>query len=134
MATKRFIRLCAQSGLPALTPHGLRHTHATVLLRALVHPRVVQERLGHSSIQVTLDVYSHAVPALQGDAAARFAEIVDQVEESETRGVVNNWQQMSARPVTSHPGQRAKPALTSSFIESGCRDLNPGSLVPQIKP
>jgi integrase len=48
-----------------------------VLLRALTHPKVVQERLGHSSIQVTLDVYSHAVPALQGDAAARFAELID---------------------------------------------------------
>jgi integrase len=78
--TKRFARLVRDSGLPAVKFHGLRHTHATVLLRALVHPKVVQERLGHSSIQVTLDVYSHAVPALQGDAAARFAEIVDQAE------------------------------------------------------
>jgi len=75
--TKRFARLVRDSGLPTITVHGLRHTHATVLLRALVHPKVVQERLGHSSIQVTLDVYSHAVPALQGDAAIRFAEIVD---------------------------------------------------------
>ena len=75
--TKRFARLVRHSGLPTITVHGLRHTHATVLLRALVHPKVVQERLGHSSIQVTLDVYSHAVPALQGDAAIRFAEIVD---------------------------------------------------------
>lgn len=75
--TKRFARLVRDSGLPTIKFHGLRHTHATVLLRALVHPKVVQERLGHSSIQVTLDVYSHAVPALQGDAAIRFAEIVD---------------------------------------------------------
>jgi integrase len=78
--TKRFARLVRDSGLPVIKFHGLRHTHATVLLRALVHPKVVQERLGHSSIQVTLDVYSHAVPALQGDAAIRFAEIVDQAD------------------------------------------------------
>jgi integrase len=78
--TKRFARLVRATDLPTLTFHGLRHTHATVLLRALVHPKVVQERLGHSSIQVTLDVYSHAVPALQGDAALRFAEIVDKTE------------------------------------------------------
>ncbi|MGH8908145.1 MAG: tyrosine-type recombinase/integrase [Egibacteraceae bacterium] len=76
--TKRFARLVRDADMPVITFHGLRHTHATVLLRALVHPKVVQERLGHSSIQVTLDVYSHAVPALQGDAAIRFAEIVDQ--------------------------------------------------------
>ncbi len=78
--TKRFARLVRATDLPTITVHGLRHTHATVLLRALVHPKVVQERLGHSSIQVTLDVYSHAVPALQGDAAIRFAEIVDETE------------------------------------------------------
>jgi integrase len=42
-----------------------------------VHPKVVQERLGHSSIAVTLDTYSHAIPALQEDAAARLAALVD---------------------------------------------------------
>jgi integrase len=79
--TKRFARLVRDSDLPRVNFHGLRHTHATVLLQALTHPKVVQERLGHSSIQVTLDVYSHAVPALQGDAAIRFAELVDGTEE-----------------------------------------------------
>ena len=62
------------------------HTHATVLLQALVHPKVVQERLGYSSIQVTLDVYSHAVPALQGDAAIRFAELIDEAVEPDEKG------------------------------------------------
>lgn len=79
--TKRFARLVARAGLPTITVHGLRHTHATALLRALTHPKVVQERLGHSSIQVTLDTYSHAVPALQGDAAARFAELIDAADD-----------------------------------------------------
>ena len=43
-------------------------------LRAGVHPKVVQERLGHSSISITLDIYSHAIPAMQEDAAERAAD------------------------------------------------------------
>jgi integrase len=49
--------------------HGLRHTHATHLLAARVHPKVAQERLGHSSISMTLDLYSHTVPGMQQEAA-----------------------------------------------------------------
>lgn len=45
--------------------HDLRHTHATILLKNGVHPKIVQERLGHSSVQVTLDIYSHVIPNLQ---------------------------------------------------------------------
>ncbi len=77
--TKRFIRLCGQSWLPPLTPHGLRHTHATLLLKDGVHLKVIQERLGHSSIQVTGDIYTHVAPSLQEDAAARAARILDKL-------------------------------------------------------
>jgi integrase len=59
-----------KSGLPQVRFHDLRHTHATQLLRQGVHPKVVAERLGHSSITLTLDTYSHVVPGLQ-EAAAR---------------------------------------------------------------
>jgi len=52
--------------------HGLRHSHATQLLLAGVHPKVAQERLGHSSISVTLDLYSHVTPTMQDAAAARL--------------------------------------------------------------
>jgi integrase len=55
--------------VPELTPHGMRHTMATILLAAGVHPKVVQERLGHSSIQMTLDRYSHVTTSMQQDAA-----------------------------------------------------------------
>jgi len=54
-----------------LTFHGLRHCHASHLLKAGVNPRVVSERLGHSSVRLTLDTYSHVLPGLQEDAAAR---------------------------------------------------------------
>ena len=53
--------------------HDLRHTHATMLLRAGVHPKVVSERLGHASIAITLDVYSHVLPGMQEAAA----ELID---------------------------------------------------------
>jgi integrase len=47
------------AGLPVIRLHDLRHTHATLALRACVHPRIVQERLGHANISITLDTYSH---------------------------------------------------------------------------
>jgi integrase len=53
---------CAAAGLPRIRFHDLRHTCATLLLLANVHPKVVQERLGHSKIQITLDTYSHVLP------------------------------------------------------------------------
>ena len=59
--------------LPHLTVHWLRHTWATLALEAGVHPRVVQERLGHSTIAVTLDTYSHVSPTLHDHAAVAVA-------------------------------------------------------------
>ena len=50
--------------------HGLRHSHASHMLASNVHPKIVQERLGHSSIAVTMDIYSHLMPNMQGEAAA----------------------------------------------------------------
>ncbi|HAA80517.1 MAG TPA: site-specific integrase [Thermoanaerobacter sp.] len=67
--TKRFQRLLEKAGLPKVRLHDLRHTHASLLLARGVHPKVVQERLGHSSITITLDLYSHLVPGLQELAA-----------------------------------------------------------------
>jgi len=55
--------------------HGLRHTHATMLLRAGVHPRVVMERLGHSSIKITLDTYSHVLPDMQEKAVEAISAV-----------------------------------------------------------
>ena len=53
--------------------HDLRHTHATMLLRQGVHPKVVQERLGHAAIGITLDTYSHVMPGMQGEAAEKIS-------------------------------------------------------------
>ena len=60
------------TGVPRLRFHDLRHTHATQLLADGVHPKVAQERLGHSTITTTIDIYSHVTPTMQADAAARL--------------------------------------------------------------
>ncbi|MGB2884707.1 MAG: tyrosine-type recombinase/integrase, partial [Dehalococcoidia bacterium] len=54
-----------------------RHTHATIMLKQGVHPKVVQERLGHSTISTTLDTYSHVTPGLQQSAARGFDDILN---------------------------------------------------------
>jgi integrase len=56
--------------------HGLRHTWATIALEQGVHPRVVQERLGHSNIAITLQIYSHVMPTMHDDAAATVAALI----------------------------------------------------------
>jgi integrase len=61
-------------GLPRIRFHDLRHSHATLLLQQGVHPKVVQERLGHSTIAMTLDTYSHSVPGMQRRAADKLGE------------------------------------------------------------
>jgi integrase len=68
--TKRFQRAAAKVGLPVIRFHDLRHTAATILLIKGVHVKLVSEMLGHSTIVLTLDTYSHVIPAMHGDAAA----------------------------------------------------------------
>lgn len=68
--TKRFQKLLLAAGLPKVRLHDLRHTHASLLLARGIHAKVVQERLGHSSITMTLDLYSHITPGLEEAAAA----------------------------------------------------------------
>ena len=53
-----------------MTLHGLRHSHASHMLASNIHPKIVQERLGHSSIAITMDIYCHLMPNMQGEAAA----------------------------------------------------------------
>lgn len=74
--TRRFACLIEEADVPKIRLHDLRHTHATLALQAGVHPKVVQERLGHATISITLGVYSHAIPALQEEAASKVAALV----------------------------------------------------------
>jgi integrase len=65
----QFERAGAAAQLPPITPRGMRHTMATLLLAAGVHLKIVQERLGHSSIKMTLDRCSHVSMSTQADVA-----------------------------------------------------------------
>ena len=75
--TSRLRLLARKLDLPWVKVHGLRHTYATLLLKAGVHPKVVQERLGHGSISITMDTYSHAIPSMQSEAADLGAALID---------------------------------------------------------
>ena len=68
-----FRRALIRHKMPTIPLHGLRHTWATIALQAGVHPRVVQERLGHSNIAITLQTYSHVLPTMHDEAAASVA-------------------------------------------------------------
>jgi len=74
--TKTFHKVAKSVGLPKLRFHDLRHTHATLFLQQGVHPKIVSERLGHSSIAITLDTYSHVLPGMQTEAVKKFDEIM----------------------------------------------------------
>lgn len=63
-----FCAFVRRSGMRPFRFHDLRHTHATHLLKAGVHPKIVSERLGHSGVGITLDTYSHVLPGMQQDA------------------------------------------------------------------
>jgi integrase len=76
VVSRTFGRLVREARLPIIRLHDLRHTHASLSLQAGVHVKIVSERLGHSSVTITLDTYSHAIPGLQRDAAERVAALI----------------------------------------------------------
>ena len=69
---RSFLPLLRRAGLPTIRFHDLRHTAATLLLAQGVHPKIVQERLGHSQISLTLDTYSHVLPGMGREAASKL--------------------------------------------------------------
>ena len=77
--THAYLRVARSVGIYGVRLHDLRHTHASLMLRQGVHPKIVSERLGHSTVGITLDLYSHVAPGLQQAAALRFDEELAQV-------------------------------------------------------
>jgi len=75
--TLAFRRIVRKAMLKHVRIHDLRHTHATLMLKAGVHPKVVSERLGHANIGITLDTYSHVLPGLQEAAAEKFDSMLE---------------------------------------------------------
>jgi integrase len=74
--TRAFREACERAGMRRIRLHDLRHTWASLALAAGVNPKVVSERLGHATVAFTLDTYSHVLPGLQEDAAARVAALI----------------------------------------------------------
>jgi integrase len=71
-----FDRRVAKLSVPAISLHDLRHTHATLLLKAGVPVKVVSERLGHANVAFTMNVYQHVLPGMQAEAAETFAALL----------------------------------------------------------
>jgi integrase len=76
LGQREFARLIAAAKVKPITLHGLRHTSATLLLSAGVPPNVVQQRLGHKRIEMTLGIYAHALPGMQREAARRLGALL----------------------------------------------------------
>jgi integrase len=74
--THRFHKLLTRAKLPPMRFHDLRHACASLLLVQGVHPRVVMETLGHSQISLTMNTYSHVIPALQREAAEKMQAVL----------------------------------------------------------
>jgi integrase len=81
--TLAFIRAVKKVGVPRIRLQDLRHTHATLLLAAGVNPKVVSERLGHSSVAFTLDTYAHVMPGMQPEAAQLFINHVFRTDDGD---------------------------------------------------
>ena len=76
LTRRHFDRILAAANLPPMNLYGLRHSSATLLLAAGEHPKIVSERLGHSSVMLTLDTYSHVLPDMQQGAAAKLEALL----------------------------------------------------------
>jgi integrase len=84
--SQTFDRTVKRLGLPKIRLHDLRHTHATLGLKAGVPIKVMSDRLGHATTAFTMDVYTHAIPAVEHEAAEQIADLVfglGQVEEDD---------------------------------------------------
>ena len=89
--THAWIKLVRRTGIKPIRLHDARHTHASLMLKQGAHPKVVQERLGHAGIQITLDTYSHVAPGLQEAAARRFDEVLTTKYNKREKEAVENF-------------------------------------------
>ena len=81
--TRAWTTLAIKAGVKPIRLHDARHTHASLMLKQGVHPKIVQDRLGHATIQMTLDIYSHVMPGLQQAAAESFDRLLNSDTQNE---------------------------------------------------
>jgi len=82
LTRRHFQPILERAGLAKIRPYDLRHTAATLLLAAGISPKVVSEQLGHASVALTLDTYSHVLPHMQEEAAERVGELISGWQDS----------------------------------------------------
>ncbi|MFO8010291.1 MAG: site-specific integrase, partial [Dehalococcoidia bacterium] len=80
--TRAWKTLAVKAGVKPIRMHDARHTHASLMLKGGIHPKIVQERLGHTRISMTLDTYSHVTPGLQQAAAESFGKLLNPEREA----------------------------------------------------
>jgi integrase len=78
---REFKEILRKAGLPDIRFHDLRHTAATLMLQEGIHPKIVQERLGHAQIFITMDTYSHVLPTMQDEVAKKMDELITPIQE-----------------------------------------------------
>ena len=81
--TRAWQNIATRADVKVIWLHDARHTYASLMLKQGIHPKIVRERLGHATIAVTLDTYSHVAPGLQEAAAERFDELINFSRDSE---------------------------------------------------
>jgi integrase len=96
--THAFTTFLVERGLKRVRLHDLRHSHATHLLAAGIHPKVASERLGHSKVGITLDLYSHVLPGMQAEAAAAVDTALQTALQKRTQMLANRLQTQSVLP------------------------------------
>ena len=99
VVSNQFRKAVARHEMPYLSVHGLRHSWATLALQAGIHPKIVQERLGHSTISITLDIYSHVNPAMDADAANAVAALIRSQPATPTSQAAGDSPVRRSRPV-----------------------------------
>ena len=109
-----FAKVLHKARLPHIRFHDLRHTHATLMLKQGIHPKIVSERLGHASVAITLDTYSHVLPGLQEVAAERFDMLLQsrQTEVEDVGKMLANDSELDSEP----PWNRTSNRLIKSKL------------------
>jgi integrase len=96
--TRVFTDFLQARGLKRVRFHDLRHSHATHMLAAGIHPKIASERLGHSKIGITLDLYSHVLPGMQAEAAAAVDDAMQAAQQRRTEMFAKRLQSPSVLP------------------------------------
>ena len=90
--THEWVRLLGVHALKRIKLHSTRHSHASHMLASNVHPKIVQERLEHSSIAITIDIYSHAMPNMQQDAVELVDDALQSARQRRAKRILDsNW-------------------------------------------